>query len=140
MSRASVPSADLITQDIPLRLEIAATLAYPDGSMTAAGLRKEAGRGRLVIERTAGKDYTTLSAIEAMRKLCRLDRRVPASGSGQLESTDPPSTSSATVDTRKAHAAALTIVEGLSGRWANTSPGSTSRPPRLAVVTPLKSR
>jgi len=34
--------------DAPLRLGIAARLAYPDGSMTASGLRKEAGRGRLV--------------------------------------------------------------------------------------------
>jgi hypothetical protein len=33
--------------DAPLRLGIAARLAYPDGSMTASGLRKEAGRGRL---------------------------------------------------------------------------------------------
>ena len=29
--------------------------------MTASGLRREAGRGRLVIERAAGKDYTTLA-------------------------------------------------------------------------------
>lgn len=40
--------------------------------MTASGLRKEAARGRLVIERIAGKDYTTLAAIADMRKLCRL--------------------------------------------------------------------
>ena len=39
--------------------------------MTASGLRREAARGRLVIERTAGKDYTTLSEIERMRELCR---------------------------------------------------------------------
>ena len=54
--------------DAPLRLEIAARRAFPDGSMTASGLRKEAGRGRLAIERVAGKDYTTLSAIAEMRK------------------------------------------------------------------------
>jgi hypothetical protein len=62
-------------------LGIAAALAYPDGSMTASGLRKEAGRGRLVIERVAGKDYTTLAAIEDMRELCRVEARVFASGS-----------------------------------------------------------
>ena len=58
-------------QDVPLdplQLGVAARLAYPDGSMTASGLRKEAGRGRLAIERVAGKDYTTLSAIAEMRR------------------------------------------------------------------------
>jgi transcriptional regulator with XRE-family HTH domain len=33
---------DRITPDTPLRLNVAAALAYPDGSMTAQGLRKEA--------------------------------------------------------------------------------------------------
>ena len=35
-------------------------ITSPDGSMTASGLRKEARKGRLIIERTTGKDYTTL--------------------------------------------------------------------------------
>jgi hypothetical protein len=62
-----------VSLDAPLRLEIAARRAFPDGSMTASGLRKEAGRGRLAIERVAGKDYTTLSAIAEMRKKCLLE-------------------------------------------------------------------
>src|SRR5262245_18854353 len=69
----TLPPRDQITDDAPLRLEIAAALAYPDGSMTASGLRKEARRGRLVVERTAGKDYTTLRNIEHMRELCRVE-------------------------------------------------------------------
>ena len=48
---------DTIRPDTPLRLDVAAALAYPDGSMTASGLRREHKRGRLIIERTAGKDY-----------------------------------------------------------------------------------
>jgi hypothetical protein len=40
--------------------------------MTSSGLRKEALRGRLVIERIAGKDFTTLAHIERMRELCRV--------------------------------------------------------------------
>ena len=48
-------------QDRPLRLAVAAKVAFPDGSMRASGLRREAQRGRLVIERIAGKDYTTLA-------------------------------------------------------------------------------
>ena len=58
-----------IGPNTPLRLNVAAALAFPDGSMTASGLRKEAGRGRLVIERIAGKDYTTLANVEQMRRL-----------------------------------------------------------------------
>ena len=48
----------------PLRLHVAAAEAFPDGSMTASGLRREAARDGLVIERIAGKDYTTLANIE----------------------------------------------------------------------------
>ncbi len=66
-----LPRLDAISRETPLRLAVAAALAYPDGSMTASGLRREADRCRLVIERTAGKDYTTLASIERMRALCR---------------------------------------------------------------------
>lgn len=34
-------------------------------------------RGRLLIERIAGKDYTTLRNIEQMRELCRVEAKVP---------------------------------------------------------------
>src|SRR6476620_541022 len=101
---ASIPSPEQVTPDTPLRLEIAATMAFPDGSMSAAGLRREAARGRLVIERIAGQDYTTLAEIERMRELCRLHPREPDFGSaGNAEtrkagSRTPPSTSSETVD------------------------------------------
>jgi hypothetical protein len=50
-----------IDEDMPLRLAVAAAIAFPDGSMTASGLRRKMCRGRLVIERIAGKDYTTLN-------------------------------------------------------------------------------
>src|ERR1700737_4565873 len=76
---ASMPPPEKITPDTPLRLEIAATLAFPDGSMTAAGLRREGARGRLVIERIAGKDYTTLGKIERMREICRVQAKAPDS-------------------------------------------------------------
>jgi hypothetical protein len=72
---ASIPAPEQVTPDTPLRLEIAATIAFPDGSMSAAGLRREAARGRLVIERIAGKDYTTLANIERMREICRVDAK-----------------------------------------------------------------
>jgi hypothetical protein len=65
--------------EAPLRLSIAAKLAFPDGSMTASGLRREAARGRLRVERIAGKDYTTLEAINRMRELCRVQAKEPRS-------------------------------------------------------------
>jgi len=83
MSRVppKLPPRDQIADDTPLRLDVAAALAYPDDSMTASGLRREAARGRLAIERVAGKDYTTLAAIEEMRGLCRVPQKAPVSGS-----------------------------------------------------------
>jgi hypothetical protein len=76
---ASIPPPEKITPDTPLRLEIAAALAFPDGSMTASGLRREGARGRLAIERIAGKDYTTLANIERMRELCRVQAKAHVS-------------------------------------------------------------
>ena len=68
MSFKKSPSAREISADDPLRLGVAAEIAFPDGSMTASGLRREAARGNLVVERIAGKDYTTLANIERMRE------------------------------------------------------------------------
>ncbi|WP_244558538.1 excisionase [Tardiphaga sp. OK246] len=69
-----------VDRDSPLRLKAAAALAFPDGSMTASGLRREAMRGRLVIERIAGKDYTTLENIKLMREKCRVEAKDRACG------------------------------------------------------------
>src|SRR5256885_801600 len=102
-----LPNKATIGPDTPLRLEAAAALAHPDGSMTASGLRKEAGRGRLVIERTAGKDYTTLAAIAEMRELCRQNTKDRASGSAKpgaisaAEQPTKPSGSSSTENIRR---------------------------------------
>ncbi|WMT90964.1 hypothetical protein [Pelagibacterium sp. H642] len=57
-------------KDTPIRLSEAVKLAFPFGGMTVSGLRREAARGRLVMERIAGKDFVTLAAIEEMRKAC----------------------------------------------------------------------
>jgi hypothetical protein len=50
---------------------VAARIAFPDGTMTVSGLRREAKHGRLEIETIAHKQYVTLSAIQRMRELCR---------------------------------------------------------------------
>src|SRR5580704_15104992 len=82
--RARLPPIEAIGRETPLRLSVAAALAFPDGSMTASGLRRERARGRLVVERIAGKDYTTLANIERMRELCRVQAEAPDFGSAPL--------------------------------------------------------
>jgi hypothetical protein len=84
-----IPRLDEITDTTPLRLDVAAALAFPDGSMGASGLRREAAKGRLAVERIAGKDYTTLQAIENMRELCRVPPKAPACGSAPRAATPP---------------------------------------------------
>jgi hypothetical protein len=67
--------------DTPLRLADAVGLAFPAGGMSVSGLRREARRGRLVIETIANKQFVTLRAIERMRGLCRDDQRGQENGS-----------------------------------------------------------
>ena len=55
-------------RNAPLRLKIAVEIAFPAGGMTESGLRREAAKGNLVIETIAGKQFTTLNAIQEMRE------------------------------------------------------------------------
>jgi hypothetical protein len=64
----------ILGHDTPLRLDAAAKIAFPDGSMKESGLRREAKRGRLAITRIAGKDFTTLNHIKRMVELCHVNR------------------------------------------------------------------
>ncbi|MER8835684.1 excisionase [Mesorhizobium sp. M0045] len=73
---------DQFDETTPLRVEIAARIAFPDGSLGAAGLRKERNAGRLETELIAGKEYVTLLAIAKMRELCRGRRKGHASSGG----------------------------------------------------------
>jgi hypothetical protein len=70
----TVPQAanDNLEPNQPLRLADAVRLCFPEGGMTKNGLMREARKGRLVIEKIANKIFTTPSAIEEMRKLCRV--------------------------------------------------------------------
>jgi len=82
-----LPDHGEVAPDTPLRLSVAAILAFADGSMTASGLRREKARGRLVVERIAGRDYTTLASIERMRQLCRVETKAPTCGSEKKSGT-----------------------------------------------------
>jgi len=78
-----VPKAanDNTDPNAPLRLSVAAEHAFPFAGMTASGLRKERDRGRLTTWMIAGKEYTTLNAIEEMKQLCRVEAQDRTSGS-----------------------------------------------------------
>lgn len=81
---------DPVTPTTPLRLAVAARIAFPDGSMKLAGLRREIARGRLSYEVIAGKHYTTLSDIEDMRRLCRIQANAPGAESSRRASLAAP--------------------------------------------------
>ena len=128
MSRRASLEIDLsaIGPDTPLRLELAAQLAYPDGSMTKSGLRREIARGHLECERTAGKQYVTLADIQRMRARCRENQKVPASIFVN-EVVARPSTSSSMEKTRSALAAAEMVAQTLKRPLPTTSAENTSR-------------
>jgi hypothetical protein len=108
------PANDNIGPDIPIRLGDIIQMAFPYGGMSVSGLRKEAGKGRLTIMRIAGKDFTTLSALEEMKEKCRVPVKQLASGYDQQARTGRLSTSSSTGEGSMALAAANLLVKKLS--------------------------
>jgi hypothetical protein len=68
--RQRLPSRDEVEADTPLRLSVAAVLAFPGGAVTASGLRREAARGRHVIECFAFPDGS-MSASGLRRESAR---------------------------------------------------------------------
>lgn len=89
MSEARKVDPSKVDRDTPLRLDVAAALAFPDNSMTMSSLRKERNAGRLETWMMAGKEFTSLAAIDEMVKQCRAQRRVPASTSSPPATTLP---------------------------------------------------
>jgi hypothetical protein len=59
-----LPDPSSVGDDTLLRLGVAAALEFPDGSMGASGLRREALHGRLRIWRIAGKDLHDEASLE----------------------------------------------------------------------------
>ena len=126
-----------IGPDTPLRLDLAARVAFPGGGMTASGLRREAARGHLTIERIAGKLFTTLGAVAAMREKCRVQPHHPDCGS-ENAAMGQTSGSSLMPDGRSAQAHLHMIAERLKRRSNDTSGANTSL--TSATVIPLGSR
>jgi hypothetical protein len=133
-----------IGPNTPLLLKDAVSIAFPAGGMTVSGLRKERDRGRLCVEKIAGREFTTLGNIEQMRKQCRDIRRAQGSGSNQKnvvrteKSSGTPLGSSETDRASSARAALEMTALALSKHSQNTSPQNT-KSLASTVVTPLKS-
>jgi hypothetical protein len=132
-----------IGPDTPLRLKDAIRLAYPCGGMTVHGLRLEAKRKRLMIETTAGKQFTTLRNIEEMRKLCRAEAKDHTSGSEQNGQTDdhrPGSSETALTDAERKAArdsALMRLSTSEAPPSPGTSPRNTTHGPKADVI-PIK--
>lgn len=126
-----------------MRLDAAAQLAFPGGGMSARSLRREAMRGRLAVSRIAGKDFTTLAAIERMIELCRAAPSEPAYGSSPSVETPPdgslklPSGASATGPSSEVQAALNATLKALNAGLPNT-PSPRARRRASATVTPLR--
>jgi hypothetical protein len=122
-----------VPEDAPLRLAEAAKIAFPDGSISASGLRREASKGRLTIERVAGKDFTTLQDIKRMRELCRVKAKervsnfVPNDGIAAASSPITPPGASATVTETLAQAALNRTLPELSKSSLTTSQPNISQ-------------
>src|SRR5262245_27647491 len=134
-----------IGDEEPIRLALAAKLAFPDGSMGVSGLRREAARGHLEIERIAGKDYTTLRAIREMRDKCRVNPKAPVSGCNQRDGTSTDTSSSKrsgaseTAASSEALVSARASVRKLKEHSRNTSAINTEPHASVSVTRlPLK--
>src|SRR5262249_36571579 len=131
-----LPDPNSVGDDTLLRIGVAAAIEFPDGSMTASGLRAEARHGHLKIWRIAGKDYTTQQALREMRGQCVLSNHHD-SNYGQPEKAAMPSGSSKTANGKSAQAGAKASAQKLKLHSRNTSPKLDCRP--SATVIPLKS-
>ncbi|MFZ0104885.1 MAG: hypothetical protein WAL49_21620, partial [Pseudolabrys sp.] len=127
-----MPDPSRIGDETLLRLGVAAALEFPDGSMSASGLRREASHGHLKIWRIAGKDYTTRTALKEMRDKC-----VQANHQGSHcvppASTGEPCGSSLTVRKKSAQALAKASAARLRSR-SQTISSKTDGQPSATVI------
>jgi hypothetical protein len=71
----------------PIRLETAAKIAFPDGSVNVRMLRKQVSEGRLAVWHIGGRHFTSLNEIEKMINKCRV---TPSLSDRGIESQDAP--------------------------------------------------
>src|SRR5262245_59058736 len=124
-------SALVVDDDIPIPLAQAADLFLPAGGVSVSTLRTEARKGRLNLERIAGRDFVTRRAIQNMRELCRIQQRDQGSISASAAAVLP-SGSSETERKKQALASARASASKLTERSATMcSPASGQTPAKV---------
>lgn len=121
-------------QTVPLRLEVAAQIAFPDGTMAASGLRREREKGRLITEIIAGKEFTTLAEIESMREKCRVQAMAPSPRS-EVRAARTFKTEDANVARAAARASLQKLRDGSRGGPMSDAPQAATK----AILNSLKS-
>jgi hypothetical protein len=125
--KTKFPQPETVTPTTPLRLEVAARLGFPDGSMSASALRRLAVSGQLDHERIAGKLFVTLNAISEMRSRCHVPAKAPGYICPKPKKGDNDCGSSVMVDRNLALDAMNMIASEAKKPSQNTSPKSTTR-------------
>jgi hypothetical protein len=125
-----------IEPDTPLRLADAVAARFPMGGMTVTGLRRERDRGRLLVYRIAGREFTTLADLDRMMELCRDPAKALASTSENAQAAIP-SGLSLTAKRKSSLREAQALAKKLKKGSANTSRESTGP---SATVIPIVSR
>jgi hypothetical protein len=139
MSNLQIPAAGTVTPTTPLRLDVAAKLVFPDGSLTASALRRMITTGKLEGEFIAGKWFTTLSAVERMRSRCRVPAKDPDLNSNTT-GTAHPNGSSETADKPLALDAMNATAKSLKENLQNTSSKSTIRQKHSTAIIPIRQK
>lgn len=135
-----LPPPETITPTTPLRLDVAAHLGFPGGSMTEASLRRLVVAKKLAHEKIAGKYWVTLAAIEEMRTTCRVPAKAPELSSKNPATADSEPGSSETDSGPSALDAMNAIAQELIENLLPTSSKNTTRKRPSAKVIRMGSR
>ena len=109
--RPYITRADISVND-RLSFDVAAALAFPDGTVKADTLRHAARQGKLAFACVGNRYFTSLAAIEDAFPLCQgpAKERGSISASGRARA---PSGSSATANAKSQRDALLELAKGL---------------------------
>jgi hypothetical protein len=143
-----IPARHEVDDDTALLLDVAARLAFPDGSVSGLVLRRAASRDELQTERLGGRVYTTLAWIREWRTRCRQKPRGLDCGSSRgtaaLTAGDDraPGQLRTTTASVSARASAEAALADLRQKLKKPSPATSSRggkSPESATVVPMRS-
>ncbi|HKH29064.1 MAG TPA: hypothetical protein VKA61_12130 [Sphingomicrobium sp.] len=133
MTQPTLPDRDLIQADTPLRLDVAAAIAFPGGGVAAGTLRGAIRSGDLDAELVGNRYFVTLADVDRWRSKCRDRAKERVSGTTQQTGAG----TSETDDSSAALAALMASVNAPTKPSPNTSPRDTSR--TGGTVIPLTS-